>query len=111
MVANTANEAAALDHNVHRLRHKELHATTEGMDLNLLILSNGGISQVHTDAAAESVETGTVEWFATIDVLITAIMYTAADTLAVFTNRQRTLQPLIRVATIAVDNEAHAYIY
>ena len=68
-------------------------------------------TQIQSDAAAESVETGTVERLATIDVLITAIMHTAADALAVFTNRQRTLQPLIWVATIAVDNKARAYIY
>ena len=111
MVADPADEAAALDYNVHRRRHNEFYATTEGMDFNLLILGNGSISQIYSDASAESVETGTVEWFATIDVLITAIVHTAADALAVFTNRQRTLQPLIWVATIALDNEAHAYIY
>ena len=37
MVANTANEAATLDHDVHRLRYKEFHTATEGMDLYLLI--------------------------------------------------------------------------
>jgi hypothetical protein len=104
MIANSANEAATLDYDVHRLRYEEFHAATEGMDLYLLILSDGGISQVHADTAAESVKTGTVEWLATIDILVTAVMYAAADSLAVFTNRQRTLEPLVWVAAITVDN-------
>ena len=79
------------------------------MDFDLLILCNSGISQIHTDAAAESVETGTVERRATIDVLIAAVMYAATDALAVFINRQRTLKPLVRVTTIALDNKVHAY--
>ena len=109
MVANTTNEAAALDQNVNRWRHKEFHTATEGMDLNFLILCNGGISQVHSDTATESVETGTLERLATIDVLIAAIVNAAANALAVFTNRQRTLQPLVWVSTIAVDDEAYSY--
>jgi len=103
MIAHAANEATALHHDIHCLRHIEFYAATEGMDLDLLILCNGGISQVHADTTAESVETGTVEWFATIDVLIAAIMHAAADALAVFTNGQGALQPLVWVATIAVD--------
>ena len=68
MIADTANETATFDHNVHRLRHKEFYAATEGMDLYLFILSNSGISQVYTDAATESVETGTMKLLTTIDV-------------------------------------------
>ena len=111
MVAYTAYEAAAHDDNVHRLGHKELDAATEGVDLYLLIFGNGGISQVHTDSATESVETGTMERLATIDILVAAVAHAATDTLAVFTDGQRTLQPLVRVATIAVDNQPHTYIY
>ena len=111
MIAYTSDEAAALDDDVHRLRHYEFYATTEGMDLDFLVLSDGGISQVHTDGATESVETGTVERFAAIDVLITTIVNTAADALSILTDGQRTLQPLVRVAAIAVYNKAHAYIY
>ena len=104
MVADTANKTTALDDNVHRLRYKEFHAATEGMDLYLLIFCNSGISQIHTDTATESVKTGTVEWLTTIDVLIAAVAHAAADALAVFTNRQRTLEPLVWVAAITVDN-------
>ena len=91
MVADIAQETATFDNDIHRLRHIEFYAATEGMNLYLLILTNDGISQVHTDAAAESVKTGTVERLATIDVLIATVVYAAADALAVFTNRQRTL--------------------
>ena len=84
MVADTANKAAALNDNVHRLRYKEFHATTEGMDFYLLILSNSSISQVHTDTSTESVETGTVERLATIHILIATVVHRAADALAVF---------------------------
>ena len=87
MVADTANEAAALYYDVHRLRYKEFYAAAEGMDLYLLILSNSGISQVHTDTATESVETGTMERLATINVLVAAVVHAAADAFAVFTNR------------------------
>ena len=111
MVTYTTNETAALDDNIHRLRHNEFYAATEGVNLNFLILCNGGIAQVHTDAPAESVETGTMEHFATIDVLVAALVHTTTDALTVFTNGQWTLQPLIRVATITVDNETYTYIY
>ena len=111
MVADTANEATTLDKDVHRLRYKEFYAAEESVDLYLFILCNGCIPQIHSDASEESIEPGAVEWLATIDILITAIAHAAADALSVFTNRQRTLQPLVGVTAIAVDNKAHAYIY
>ena len=110
MVAYAADETAALDHDVHRLRHKEFHAATEGMDFDLLILCDGRIPQVHADTATESIETCSVERLTMIDVLIAAVVHAATNALAVFTNRQRTLQPLVGVATIAVDDETYAYI-
>ena len=91
MVADTANKTTALDDDVHSLRYNKFHTATEGMDLYLLILCNSGISQIHTDTATKSIETGSVEHLATIDILITAVVNTTADALAVFTNRQRTL--------------------
>ena len=45
-----------------------------------------------------------MEHFAVIDVLIAAIVGRAADTLAVFTNRQWTMQPLVRIAAIGCSN-------
>ena len=110
MVADTANEVTTLDYDVHRLRYKEFYAAEESVDLYLFILCNSGISQIHTDTATKSVETGTVEWLATIDVLIATIVHAAADALAVFTNRQRTLEPLVWVAAITVDKIGRAHV-
>ena len=104
MVADTANEVATLDYDVHRLRYKEFHTAEESVDLYLFILCNGCISQVHSNTSEECIEPGTVEWLATIDVLIAAVVHATTDALAVFTNRQRTLQPLVGVTTITVDN-------
>ena len=87
MVADTANVVTALDDDIHRLRHIEFYASAEGVNLYLFILSNGSIAQVHPYATTESVKTGTVEWLATIDVFIAAIVHATTDTLAVFTNR------------------------
>ena len=111
MIADTADETAALDHDVHRLRHHEFYAATEGVDLDLLILRDGGFAQVHTDTATEGVEAGAVERLATVDIFVASIVHATTDALAVLTNGQRTLQPLVRVATITVDNKAHSYIY
>lgn len=104
MVAYTTNETAALDDDVHRLRHNEFYATTKGMNLYFFILCNRSLSHVHTNTTTESVETGTMKYFATIDVLVTTIVNATADALAVFTDRQRALQPLVWVATIAIHN-------
>ena len=91
MIADTADEAAALHFNVDVGGHKEFDATAEGMDVNLLILSNHSLAQVHADATAEGIETGTMERLTTINVLVATIVYRAADALAVLTNGQRTL--------------------
>ena len=93
MITNTADEAAAFYDNVDMGGYEEFDATTEGVDVNLLILSNHSLAQVHADATAEGIETGTVERLAMIHILVAAIMYGAADALAVFTNRQRALEP------------------
>ena len=111
MIAYTANETATLDHNTHCLRYKEFDAATEGMNLYFLILRNCSIPQIHADASAESIQMGAVEGLATINILIATIVYAAIDTLTVFTDGQCTLQPLIRVAAVAVDEKTHSYIY
>ena len=111
MVADTANEVATLDYDVHCLRYNEFYAAEESVDLYLFILCNGCIPQIHTNTSEESIEAGSVEWLATIDVLIATIVHAATDAFAVFTNRQRTLQPLVRVMAITVDNKVYAYIY
>ena len=91
MIADTADKAAAFYDNVDMGGHEEFDATTEGVDVNLLILSNHRLAQVHTDATAEGIETGTVKRLTAIDILVATIVYRAADALAVLTNGQRTL--------------------
>ena len=95
MIADAADEALAFYIHIDRRRHNEFDAATEGMDVDLLVLGDDGLAQVHSDATAESVETGTVEDLAVIDVFVATVVYRAADAFAVFTDRQRTLQPLI----------------
>ena len=120
MIANTAHEAAALHFNVDMGGHEEFDATTEGVDIYLLILSNHSLSQVHADAATEGIETGSVERLAVIDVFVAAIMHATADALAVLTDGQRALQPkatgrrvsgnLVGVTAITVDNSSCAHV-
>ena len=75
MITDTADEAAALHFNVDMGGHEEFDATAEGVDVNLLILSNHSLAQVHTDATAEGIETGTMERLAAIDILVATIVY------------------------------------
>ena len=91
MIADAADKAAAFYDNVDMGGHEEFDAATEGVDVDLLILSNHGLTQIQSDAAAESVEPGTVEGLAAIDVLVATIVNRTADTLAVLTDRQRSL--------------------
>lgn len=104
MIADTADEAAALHFNVDVGGHKEFDATAEGVDVNLLILSNHSLAQVHADATAEGIKSGTMERLTAIDILVATVMHATADALAVLTNGQRTQQPLVGVSAIAVYN-------
>lgn len=91
MIADTANEAAALHFNVDVGGYVEFDATTEGVDVDFLILGNHSLAQVHTDATAEGIETGTVKRLTTIDVLVATVMHATADAFAVLADGQRTL--------------------
>ncbi len=75
MIADTANKAAAFYDNVDMGGHEEFDATTEGVDIYLLILSNHSLAQVHTDATAEGIKTGTMERLTAIDILVATIVY------------------------------------
>ena len=75
MIAYTANETLAFHLNIDRCGHVELNATTKGVDIYLFVLRNYGLTQVQSDATAESIEPGTVERFAMIDILVAAIVY------------------------------------
>ena len=110
LVAYAADEAATFYDDVDVGGYEELDAAAEGVDINLLVFSDNGLAQVHADAAAEGIKTGTVEGLAAIDVLVAAIMYRAPDALAVLADGQWSLEPLVWVATIAVDNEVHTHV-
>ena len=74
MVAYPTDEATAFNDDVDMGGHKELDAATESVDVYLLVLGNDGLAQIHSDAAAEGIEAGTVERFAAIDILVAAIV-------------------------------------
>ena len=104
MIADSADEALTFHLHIDCRGHDDLNAAAEGMDVNLLILCNGRFAQVQANASAESIKPGTMEGLAMIDVLIAAIVHRATDALAVFTNWEWSLQPLVGVATVAVDD-------
>ena len=83
MITHTTAEAAAFYLYIDRRGHEELDATTKGVNVDFLVLSNRCLAQIHSDAAAESVEAGTMERLTAIDVLVTAVVNRAADALAV----------------------------
>ena len=85
-IANTTNEAAAFYYDVDMGGHEEFNAAAEGVDIDFFVLGNRGLAQIHTYATAESIEPGTMEGLAAIDILIAAIVYRTADTLAVLTD-------------------------
>ena len=100
MITNTADEASALHLDIDVSGNKQFDAATEGVDVNLLVLRDDSLTQIHSDAAAESVEAGTVERLAAIHVLVTAVMNRTADSLSVLVNGQWALKPLVGVATV-----------
>ena len=83
MIADTANEALAFHLHIDRRGHEEFNTAEERVDVYLLVLRNGRFAQVQADASAESVETGTMESLAMIDILVAAMVHLAADALAV----------------------------
>ena len=104
MIADTANEAAALHFDIDVGGYEEVNAATEGVDVYLLILGNHSLAQVHADAAAEGIKSGTVKRLTAIDILVATVMHATADAFAVLADGQRTLQPLVWISAIAVYN-------
>ncbi len=109
VIGDAADEAAALHHNVDVGRYEELDATAKGVDIDFLVLGDDSLAQVQPDASAESIEAGTVEGFAMIDILVAAIVNRTANTLSILTNGQRALQPLVGIATVAVDDQMYTH--
>ena len=88
MIADAADEALAFHLNIDRRGNDNLNAAEESVDVNLLVLGDGRFAQVQTDASAESVEPGTVECLAMIDVFVATIVHQAADAPAVLADGQ-----------------------
>ena len=86
MITDTADKAAAFYDNVDMGGHEEFDATTEGMDVDFLILGNHGLSQIHTDAATEGIKSGTVKRLTAIDILVATVMHATADAFAILAN-------------------------
>ena len=86
MITDTADETSALHLDIDVSGYKQLDTATERVDVNLLVLRDDSLAQIHSDAAAESVEAGTMERLTAIDVLVTAVVNRAADALAVLSN-------------------------
>ena len=107
LIAHTAYETAALRLDIQRIGHYQFHATHEGVDVYLLILRNDSLAQVQAKPSAESVKSGSVERLTFIYILIAAIVDRTADALAFYGRWNRSLQPLVRIATITVDNKMY----
>ena len=75
MITDTADEAAALHFDIDVGGYEEFNAATEGVDVDFLILGNHGLAQIHADAAAEGIKSGTVKRLTTIDILVATIVY------------------------------------
>ena len=87
MVSHSTNEASAFHLNVYRVGNKELNASAEGVDVNLLILGDGSLAKVQAYASAEGIEACTTEVFAMIYILVAAVVNRAAYALSVLIER------------------------
>ena len=110
MIADTADKAAAFYDNVDMGGHEEFDAATEGVDVDFLVLSDNSLAQIHADAATEGIKSGTVKRLTAIDILVATVMHATADAFAVLADGQRTLQPLVWVTAITVDNSSCAHV-
>ena len=110
MIANATEETTAFHYYIDVGGHEELDAATESVDVDFLILGDDGLAQVHADATAESIETGTMERLTMIDVLVATVFYSTTDALAILADRQRATKPLIGVAAVAVDDGGRTHV-
>ena len=104
-ITHATQEAAALDHHIDIVGYIDLYAAQIGVDVNLLISADNGLSQVKAQTTTEGIETGTTEWLALIDILVSPVADRAMEPLTLFANRQWALEPLARIATVAIDDE------
>ena len=94
LVTNATYKAVTLDNHVDIVRDKQFHSTEECVDIYLLVLIDGSISQVQTQTAAEGIQSGTMERLTLIDVLIGTETCCTIDAFAILTLRNGALEPL-----------------
>ena len=70
LVTGATDETVALHNHIDVVGNEQFHATQEGVDVYLLVLADNGLSQVQPQAAAEGIQSGTVESLTLIDILI-----------------------------------------
>ena len=110
LIVCPTDETAAFHYHIDFRRHKKFHPSQIGVDVYLLVFADDGITKVKTQAAAKSVEFGTVKRLAVIGVLVGAVMHRTADALAVIAKRHRVLQPLAAVVAETAYYELYTNI-
>ena len=94
LVTGAADETVAFNNHIDVGGNEQFHSTQEGVDVYLLVLADHGLSQVHPQATAESVQSCATELLAPEDITIGTKIGRTMDALAILAQRQGTLQPL-----------------
>ena len=94
LVANAAYKTVALDNDVDIVGDIQFNTSNKRTDIYLLVLTDDSLAQVQTYATEESIETGTVERFATISISIGTEARSATNAFALLANWNGTLEPL-----------------
>ena len=100
----------ALDDDVDVVGDIQLNTSNKRAHIYLLIFTDDSLAQVQTYAAEKSIETGTMERFATIGIGIGTEACGATDALALLANGNGALEPLRRVVIEIVNYEFETYI-
>ena len=107
LIADATDKTVALDNHVDRGGDKQLHSPQKRVYVYLLVLADDSLSEVNAEPAAEGVETGTMESFTPIDILIGTQTHGTAEALTALALRHGALKPLRRIVIETVDNEFH----
>ena len=111
LIPHTTNEASALDHYVHCGRNIKLHAAQEGVDVDLLVLGDDSLAQIHADAAAEGIQPGSLERLSLIHIFVGTEVNRTVDAFSLVTDRQGASKPLVTVTHKTFEQQFYAYIY
>ena len=94
LVTGAADETVALHYHIYIGGNKQLHATQESVDVNVLVLADNGLAQVQSQPTTEGIQSSTVERHTPKGVTIGTKIGRTVDALAILAKRQWTLQPL-----------------